>query len=80
MHCCSNSDKVYSSQIIPYHVYIRFMNIQVTIYPCYMMSHSHVGRPPLRSFLTASMEATKKGKACTAMMERKAQCNLILTG
>ena len=40
-----------------------------------MNNHRHVGRPPLRSYLTAGMEATRKGKACAVVMD--AQYNVM---
>ena len=54
-----------------YKYHIRFTciwsKIQITVYSWYMIKHRHVRRPPLRSDLTAGMEATRRGKACTAM-------------
>ena len=41
------------------------------------MKYRHVRRPPLRSNLTAGMEATRKGRACTAMLGT--QNNFMLT-
>ena len=60
---------------VPYQFYITFMNIQIIISPWHICDYKHVGRPPLRSYLTADMEATLKGKACTAMMETAMQLN-----
>ena len=42
------------------------------------MKYRHVRRPPLRSNLTAGMEATRRGRACTAMLDT--QNNSMLTG
>ena len=56
---------------VPYQVYMHKGKIQITVYPWYIMKHRHVRRPPLRSDLTASMEATRRGKACTAMLYSK---------
>ena len=54
-----------------YKYHIRFTciwsKIQITVYSWYIIKHRHVRRPPLRSDLTAGMEATRRGKACTAM-------------
>ena len=65
--------QVYSTKLIqvPYQVYTRFMNIQITIYPWHIMNNRHVGRPLLRSYLTAGIGATRKGKACTAMVKKR---------
>ena len=49
------------------------MNIQLIISPWHINDYKHVGRPPLRSYLTADMEATRKGEACTAVMETAMQ-------
>ena len=35
----------------------------------YRESYRHVGGPPLRSYLTAGMEATRKGRAYTVIIE-----------
>ena len=48
---------------VPYQVYITFMNIQINISPWHINYYKHIGRPPLRSYLTVDMEATRKGKA-----------------
>ena len=40
-----------------------------------MNNHRHVGRHPLRSYLTAGMEATRTGKACAVVMD--AQYNVM---
>ena len=53
----------------PYQVYTNFTNMQVTIYSWYIMNQRQVGRPPLRSYLTAGTEATRKGRTFTVMME-----------
>ena len=54
-----------------YKYHIRFTciwsKIQIPVYSWYIIKHRHVRRPPLRSDLTAGMEATRRGKACTAM-------------
>ena len=52
---------------VPYQVYMHLVKIQITVYSWYIMKHRHVRRPQLRSDLTAGMEATRRGKACTAM-------------
>ena len=36
----------------------------------------HVGKPPLRSYLTTGTEATRKGEACMAMMENAMQIDV----
>ena len=54
---------------VPYQVYMSFLEIQITLYSLYMNNHRHVGRHPLRSYLTADMKATRKGKACAAVMD-----------
>ena len=53
-----------------------FMNIQMTIYPCNMMNHVYVGRLSLKPYLTAGMEVTRKGKACTAMIQNAMQLDI----
>ena len=58
---------------VPYQVYITFMNIQIIISPWHINDYKHVWRPPLRSYLTADMDATRKGKACKAVMETAMQ-------
>ena len=40
------------------------------------MKYRQVGRPPLRSYLTAGMEANRKGKSCTAMTETAMQLDV----
>ena len=50
-----------------------FMNIQLIISPWHIYDYKHVGRLPLRSYLTADMEATRKGEACTAVMKTAMQ-------
>ena len=49
------------------------MNIQLIISPWHIYDYKHVGRLPLRSYLTADMEATRKGEACTAVMKTAMQ-------
>ena len=44
---------------VQYQVYITFMNIQLIISPWHIYDYKHVGRLPLRSYLTADMEATR---------------------
>ena len=61
---------------VPYQAYISFIDIQITIHPCHMINHRHVGRPPLRSYLTTDMEDTRKGKACTAVTETAMQLDV----
>ena len=56
---------------VPYQVYMHLVKIHITVYSWYIMKHRHVRRPPLRSDLTAGMEATRRGKACTAMFTLK---------
>ena len=56
---------------VPYQVYMHLIKIQITLYSWYIMKHRHVRRPPLRSDLTAVMEATRRGSACTAMLVLK---------
>ena len=50
-----------------YKYHIRFTciwsKIQITVYSWCIIKHRHVRRPPLRSDLTAGMEATRRGKA-----------------
>ena len=58
---------------VQYQVYITFMNIQLIISPWHIYDYKHVGRLPLRSYLTADMEATRKGEACTAVMKTAMQ-------
>ena len=58
---------------VQYQVYITFMNIQLIISPWHIYDNKHVGRLPLRSYLTADMEATRKGEACTAVMKTAMQ-------
>ena len=58
---------------VQYQVYITFMSKQLIISPWHKNDYKHVGRPPLRSDLTADMEATRKGEACTAVMETTMQ-------
>ena len=58
---------------VQYQVYITFMNIQLIISPWHINDYKHVGRLPLRSYLTAVMEATRKGEACTAVMKTAMQ-------
>ena len=58
---------------VQYQVYITFMNIQLIISPWHINDYKHVGRPPLRSYLTADMEATRKEEACTAVMKTAIQ-------
>ena len=66
------STKIYTSTISGLHEFLR--NTNNTIVLIYK-SHRHVGRPPLRSYLTAGMEATRKGKACAVVMD--AQYNVM---
>ena len=42
-----------------------------------MRNYWCIGRPPLRSYLAAGMEATQRGRACTAMMGTN--CNFMLS-
>ena len=49
------------------------MDIQIIISPWHINDYKHVWRPPLQSYLTADMEATRKGKACTAVVETAMQ-------
>ena len=59
-------------------VHTRFVNIQMAIYPWYMMNHSHVGRPLPRSYLTAGMVLwMPPEKENHARQWCKTQCNLI---
>ena len=71
----SDSDKFIQQKKIQvqYQVYITFMNIQLIISPWHINDYKHVGRLPLRSYLTADMEATRKGEACTAVMKTAMQ-------
>ena len=71
----SDSDKFIQQKKIQvkYQVYITFMNIQLIISPWHINDYKHVGRPPLKSYLTADMEAAQKGEACTALMETAMQ-------
>ena len=61
---------------VPYQIYRAFVNIQIIISPWHINDYKHVGRPPLRSYLTADMEATRKGKVCTAVMETAMQLDV----
>ena len=48
-----------------YHIrFTKNTNIQKFRY-WYMMNLRHIGRPPLRSDMTAGMGATRRGRACT---------------
>ena len=66
----SDSDKIYSTKIYTstisgLHEFLRNTNNTIVlIYTWY--KHRHVGRPPLRSYLTAGMKATRKGKATSS--------------
>ena len=49
-----------------YHIMLTKTNqYTITIYSWYIMKLMHGGRPPLRSYLTAGMGATRRGRACT---------------
>ena len=65
----SDSDNVYSTGQNRYRYHIRFYKetyqYTITIYSWYIMNLMHVGRPPLRSYLTAGMGAIQRGIACT---------------
>ena len=54
----------------------KFHNIQITIYPWYIINYRQVRTPPLRSYLTAGMEVKKEKHAWQWW---KIRCNLMLT-
>ena len=58
---------------VQYQVYITYMNMQLIISPWHINDYKHVGRLPQRSYLTADMEDTRKGEACTAVMKTAMQ-------
>ena len=58
---------------VQYQVYIPFMHIQKIISPWHINDYKHVGRPLLRLYLTADIEATRKEKSCAAVMETTMQ-------
>ena len=49
-----------------YHImFTKTHQYTITIYSWYKMKLMHVGRPPLRSYLTTGMGATRRERACT---------------
>ena len=64
----SDSDNVYSTKVDTDTISGLQKKYQytITIYSWYIMNLMHVGRPPLRSYLTAGMGATRRGIACTS--------------
>ena len=66
-------NKTYTSPIPDLHKVNEYTK---KIYRWYIMNNRQVGRPPLRSYLTAAMEANRKGKACTAMMGNTMQLDV----
>ena len=69
----SDSDKIYSTYIDTgtisgLHKFHKHKSNQIILK--YSESyHRHVGRPPLRSYLTAGVEAIRKGRAYAVMIE-----------
>ena len=53
-----------------YHLWFTciWLKMQITLYSWYIMKYRHVRRPPLRLDQTAGMEATRRGRAYTAML------------
>ena len=52
---------------VPCQVYMTFIDIQIIIRPWHINDYKHIGRPP---------EATRKGKACTAVVETAMQLDV----
>ena len=70
-----DSDKVYSTEkdtgtVSGLHNFHEYTDNHS---PWHINDYKHVGRLPLRSYLTTDMEATRKGEACTAVMETAMQ-------
>ena len=63
---------------IPHPVDMSFTHITNNYDTWHIMNSRHVGRPPLRLYMTTAMEATRKEKH--AWQWWKTQCNLMLTG
>ena len=63
----SDSDNVYSTKIDADTIsgLQKTYHCTITIYSWYISNLMHVGRPPLRSYLTAGIGATRRGIACT---------------
>ena len=59
---------------IPHLVDVSFIHVTNNYDTWYIMNARHVGRTSLRSYLTASMEATRE--ACMAMMENTVQLDV----
>ena len=63
-----------------YHIWFSciWLKMQIIQYSWYIIKYRHVRRPPLRSDQTAGMEATRRGRACTAVLilgNRNVRCS-----